>query len=134
VALVKSLTIALPILALPAVVGEVTYLALQAVQFEIGAAELVRVAGAVATAWMAFLTGLAWRTYRLTSLDHQLLHGLKDSPGVVTQLADVRRRVGDLPDDIERRFDGAVGRMQEYGAKLEGRIERLEDQRMGERE
>ena len=128
----KSLTAVLPILALPAVVGEAVYLALQAVQFEIGAAELVRVAGAVATAWMAFLTGLAWRTYNLTRADHQLLHGSTGSPGLSARMERIERRVDDLPDEVERRFDGAVGRMQETTAKLEGRIERVEDRHMGE--
>ena len=129
----KSVTVLVPILALPAVVGEATYLALQAVDLPIGNAELFRAAGAIVVAWATFFTGLTWRTYTMTRGNHQTLHGVKGAPGgMVADLAALRDDVRGIPADIEHRFDGAVARMQETSAKLEGRIERLEGIHMGE--
>jgi len=139
-ALVKTLTVVLPILALPAVVGEVTYLALQAVDLPIGNAELFRAVGAVAAAWWAFFNALAWRTFTMTRANHQTLHGVKENPGgmvrdmvalrveITTLREDVRR----VPAEAERRFDGAVDRMVGLADGLETRIARLEDRHMGE--
>src|SRR3990167_455929 len=133
VADVKSLTAVVPILALPAVVGEATYLALQAVDVPVGSAELFRAAGAIVVAWATFFTGLTWRTYTMTGANNQTLHGVKGAPGgMVADLAALRDDVRGIPADIEHRFDGAVARMQETSAKLEGRIERLEDRNLGE--
>jgi hypothetical protein len=132
VASVKSLTAVLPVLALPAVVGEAVYLALQAVDLPIGNAELFRAVGAVVAGWATFFTGLTWRTFTMTRADHQLLHGVKGTPGLSERMERIERRVGDLPDDLERRFDLSVGRMVALGDKLETRIERLEDRHMGE--
>src|SRR3990167_5936120 len=129
---VKSVTVLFPIFALPAVLGEVTYLSLQAVDVPVGSAELFRAAGAIVVAWATFFTGLSWRTYTMTRANHQTLHGLKDAPGIVSNLHDLSRRVAELPDDIERRFDAAVAREQEGMARIEGRVERLEDRHMGE--
>src|SRR3989304_6206508 len=130
---VKSLTAVVPILALPAVVGEATYLALQAVDVPVGSAELFRAAGAIVVAWATFFTGLTWRTYTMTRANNQTLHGVKGAPGgMVADLAALRDDVRGIPADIEHRFDGAVARMQETSAKLEGRIERLEDRHLGE--
>ena len=129
----KTLTVVLPILALPAVVGEVTYLALQAVDLPIGNAELFRAVGAVIAGWATFFTALTWRTYTMTRASHQTLHGVKGNPGgVVTRLETMEQRMANLPDDLARRFDGAVDRMVGLGDRLETRIARLEDKHMGE--
>src|SRR3990167_3861349 len=133
VADVKSVTVLFPIFALPAVLGEVTYLSLQAVDVPVGSAELFRAAGAIVVAWATFFTGLSWRTYTMTRANNQTLHGVKGAPGgMVADLAALRDDVRGIPADIEHRFDGAVARMQETSAKLEGRIERLEDRHLGE--
>ena len=116
----KSVTVLVPILALPAVVGEATYLALQAVDLPIGNAELFRAAGAIVVAWATFFTGLTWRTYTMTRGNHQTLHGVKGAPGgMVADLAALRDDVRGIPADIEHRFDGAVARMQETSPKTE---------------
>src|SRR3990167_8886633 len=121
VADVKSVTVLFPILALPAVVGEATYLVLLAVDVPVGSAELFRAAGAIVVAWATFFTGLTWRTYTMTRANNQTLHGVKGAPGgMVADLAALRDDVRGIPADIEHRFDGAVARMQETSAKLEG--------------
>ena len=136
----KSLTAVLPVLALPAVVGEAVYLALQAVDLPIGNAELVRAVGAVIAAWWAFFNALVWRTFTMTRANHQTLHGVKESPGgMVRDMAALRIEITTLREDVravpaeaERRFDGAVDRMVGLADGLETRIARLEDRHMGE--
>lgn len=92
-------------------VGFSTGTALQMVHFEIGAAEIFRVAGAVLGLWMTLLTGIGWRILR-TQVNREDFLRLEDRvdaiPGLIAEakeetanrvtgpLLDLETRVRDL--------------------------------------
>lgn len=87
--------------------GVSTGAALQAIHFEIGAAEIFRVAGAVLTLWMTLLTAIGWRILR-TQVNREDFRRLEDRvdaiPALITEAREeTANRVAGPLLDLETR-------------------------------
>ena len=125
------IALGLPVLALPALLGEAAYVVLGQIHFEFGATEIVRVVGAVSVGWMSLLTGIGFRMLKVRTV----VMGDGKDPGLIGEFQafreETRKNFNELPDRLREVTSEAANQVTApligYGSRLDSAEERLDD-------